>query len=99
MAKTYWEVTDLEGVQRPDTGLFDLFATLDGPGGQVRLQVAPEALLYYAEFQRAVLCGAGVVYRYVGSEGRPPLAADESWRAVTATMLRATAAPHLHNPN
>ena len=33
MAKTYWEVTDLEGVQRADTGVFDLFATLDGPGG------------------------------------------------------------------
>ena len=65
----------------------------------MRLQVAPEALLCYADFQRAVLCGAGVVYRYVGSEGRPPLAADESWRAVTAAMLRATPAPAASNPN
>lgn len=99
MAKTYWEVTDLEGVQRPADGLFDLFATLDGPAGPVRIPVTREALLCYAEFQHQVLLRLGAVYRYVGSDGRPPLAADENWRALTATMLRATPAGVPPNPN
>jgi hypothetical protein len=98
MAKTYWEVVDLEGVQRPDNGLFDLFATLDGPTGQVRIAVPPEALLHYADFQRCALCLAGVVYRYAGSEGRPALAADEAWRAFTS-QIRATPAAHVPPAN
>src|SRR3954452_11093563 len=98
MADAYWEVTDLEDVQRPANGLSELFATLAGPTGQVPIAIPPEALLNCADFQRCALCLAGVVYCKRSCAGRLALAAGEAWRTFTSD-IRAKRTAQEQNPN